>query len=276
LILEDDSELLSISIGFLTSLFFFLITNSSLSLFDEAELDTFTLGNGDSRGLTVTNDENVLQPGGENIALHISDVGNIEGTLMLLDRLKNTNTTNIVSSNEHNRGTVGELDNRLDITSGEINLDRIVDGDVGVRISHGSTVMGSNVRDLLLVDGLFNNLAELELGLIRGDRVSLEAALGVKEDSEVLVSFLDRDDVHVTKRETRISSRFTINLDETILILDNLSGLLSVEGITESLLEENVEGDALSKLVRTRGRPGRVNTLKFSKVPLLGSSNSLQ
>jgi hypothetical protein len=131
------------------------------------------------------------------------------------------------------------------------------------------------MRDLLLVDGLSNDLAELELGLSRIDGVSLETTLGIEEDSEVLVSLLDGDDVHVAERVTRISSVLSVNLNETILVLDNLSGLLSVKGVAESLLEENVERDALSELVRTRGRPGGVNSLEFTKIPLLRSGDSL-
>jgi len=274
LILEDDSELLITSIvGFLSG-FLLLITNPVGSLLNKAELDTFTLRNGDSRGLTVTNNKSVLDSSGENVALHISDVGNVEGTWMLLDGLEDTNTTNIVSTNEHNRGTVGELDNGLDVTGGEVNLDGVVDGDIRMRISHGSTVVGRDVRDLILVDGLSDNLAKLELGLSRVDRVSLEATLGIEEDSEVLVSLLDGDDVHVAKRVARISSVLSVNLDKTILVLDDLSSFLSIEGIAKSLLEENVERDALSELVRTRGRSGGVNSIEFTKVPLLGSGKS--
>lgn len=263
------------SIAILSGLLLGLVTELGGSLFDEGELDTLTLRKRDGRGLAITNNEDVGKSSGELVVVGIDNVGSVEGTRMLLDRLEDTNSTNIVTTNEHDSGTVGELDDGGDLTSGKVELDGVVQGDVGVRISHGSTVVGRDVRDLLLVDGLSDNLAELELGLLLVDLVSLESTFDIKEDSEVLVSSLNGDDVHVTKRESGVSSELTVDLDETFLVLDNLSGLLSVEGVAESLLEENIQGDALSKLVRTGGRSGTVDTLKLTKIPLLGSGNSL-
>ena len=40
-------------------------------------------------------------------------------------------------------------------------------------------------------------------------------------------------------------------------------------------MEQHREGDALSELVGSGGRLGSVHSLKFSKIPLLGSGNSL-
>merc|ERR1711990_201706 len=112
--------------------------------------------------------------------------------------------------------------------------------------------MGRNMRNLILVDSLFDDLAEFEFSFVVINLVSLETAFNIKEDSEVLLGPLDGDDVHVTKRESRVSSSLTVDLDKAFLVLDDLSSLLSIEGVAESLLEEYVQGDALSKLVRTR------------------------
>jgi hypothetical protein len=136
--------------------------------------------------------------------------------------------------------------------------------------------MGSNHRDLILADRLSDDLAEFEFSFVVINLVSLETAFNIKEDSEVLLGSLDGDDVHVTKRESRVSSSLTVDLDKAFLVLDDLSSLLSIEGEAESLYEEYTQGDALLKLVRTRGRSGGINTLKLSKVPLLRSGKSLQ
>jgi len=246
-----------------------------LSLFDEGEFDTLTLRKRDGRGLAITNDENITNSSGELVVPGIDNVGSIEGTSMLLDGLEDTDSTNIVTTGEHDSGSGGKLDDRLDLTSGEVDLDSVVDADVGMGISHGSTVVGGDVRDLLLVNALSNDLAKLEFSFLGVNLVSLESALDIKKDSEVLVGLLDGDDVHVSERESGVSSVLTIDLNKTFLVLDDLSSLLSVESIAESLLEEYVQGDALSELVRTRGRSGAVNTLELAEVPLLGSGESL-
>jgi len=202
-------------------------------------------------------------------------VSNVEGTLMSLDGLEDTDSTNVVTADEHDGGTVGELDDGADLTGGEVDLDGVVEADVGVRESDGSTVVGSDVRNLLLVDGLADDLAELEASLLSLDSVGLESALHVKEDSEVLVGALDGDNIHGTEREAGVSSDLAVDLDEALLVLDDGSGLSTVKGVLKSLLEENIERDALSELVGTRRRSGTVDTLELAKVPLLGGSDSL-
>lgn len=252
-----------------------LVTESGITLLDKRKLDTLTLRKRDGWGLAVTNNENVGDTSGEGVASGILDVSKIVGTLVLLDGLEDTDSTNVVSAGEHDSGTVGELDNGADLTSGKVDLDRVIETNVWVRESEGSAVVGSDVRNLLLVDRLASDLAELEAGLVGSDLVGLESALDVVEDSEVLVGSLNRDNVHVAKWVSVVTSDLAINLDETLLVLDNLASLLSVEGILESLLKEHIEWDALPKLVRTRRWSGAIDALQLAKVPLLRSGHSL-
>jgi hypothetical protein len=53
----------------------------------------------------------------------------------------------------------------------------------------------------------------------------------------------------LSEGESVVSSDLSVDLDESLLILDNLSSLVSGGGVLEFLLEENIEGNALSKLV---------------------------
>ena len=268
---RPDLSVVAVIITFALS----LVTESGITLLDKRKLDTLALRKRDGWSLTITNNEDVRDSGGERVTLGVLDVGNVIGTLVLLDGLEDTNSTNVVSSGQHDSGTVGELDDGADLTSGEVDLDGVVETNVWVRESEGSAIMGSNVWDLLLVDGLTSDLAELEAGLSGVDLVGLESTLDVVEDSEVLVGSLDRDNVHVAKRESWVTSDLTVDLDETLLVLDNLSGFLSVQSVFKSLLKENIERNALPKLVRTGRWSGTVNTLELAKIPLLGSSDSL-
>ena len=131
-------------------------------------------------------------------------------------------------------------------------LDGIRDLDIGVGISDGSSVMGNDVGDLVLSELLLNNLEELEGSLLLVNLVGDESSLDVVEDSEVLVGLLNCNNIHLSKRESVVSSDLSVNLDESFLILDNLSSLVSGVSVLESLLEEHIEGNALSKLMRSR------------------------
>ena len=49
----------------------------------------------------------------------------VEGTWMLLDGLKDTNSTDVVSSGEVNSGTIDKLDDTLDLASCQVYLYKI-------------------------------------------------------------------------------------------------------------------------------------------------------
>ena len=123
--------------------------------------------------------------------------------------------------------------------------------DVGVRIPDGSAVVSDNIGNLVLAHRLTLDGAELESGLLSVDLVSLVATLGIEEDSEVLFSLGNANDVHDAEGEAGISSDFVVNLDQTFLIPNDLNGLLTSESVVESVSEENSQRDAFSSFVGT-------------------------
>ena len=138
-----------------------------------------------------------------------------------------------------------------------------------------SAVVSHDVRDLLLADALLGDLAELETGLVLLDLVRLESALGVNEDSEIFICSFNRNNVHDAEREFVVSSGLAVDLDQSSLVLHDLSSLVSGEGVLESLLEEDIERNAFSELVGTGGWSSCVDSLELSEIPRLGSGNSL-
>lgn len=77
------------------------------------------------------------------------------------------------------------------------------------------------------------DLAELELGLLGLDAVDGEAALGVVDETEVLASLLERDDVHEASGEGGVGADLAVNLDQT-LHHDGLD-LTTVQGVLETI-----------------------------------------
>ena len=102
-----------------------------------------------------------------------------------------------------------------------------------------------------------------------------ESTFDIEEDSEVFISFFNCNYIHLTKWESWISSDLAVNLDETLLVLDDLSAFVSAESVLEFLLEKNVKWNAFSKLVWTWRWSGSIHTLELSEVPLLWTSNPL-
>lgn len=110
--------------------------------------------------------------------------------------------------------------------------------DVWVGESEGSTVVGNNVGNLVGAHSLSLDAAELELSFLGVNLVSLVSTFHVVEDSEVLSSSVDGDDVHDTKRELGVSSDLAVDLDESFLVFNDLNSLLTRNCISQSISKE--------------------------------------
>lgn len=77
------------------------------------------------------------------------------------------------------------------------------------------------------------DLAELELSLLGLDAVDGEATLGVVDETEVLASLLEGDDVHEASGESGVGADLAVNLDQT-LHHDGLD-LTTVQGVLETV-----------------------------------------
>lgn len=96
----------------------------------------------------------------------------------------------------------------------------------------------------------------------------------------MLVGLGDGDDIHGSDWESWVSSDFTVNDDVSDTLgfgtgFDDLSGLISVKSILQSLLEKDGKWDALSSLMWTSGWLGGINTSQFTEIPGFWSVNSL-
>jgi len=141
---------------------FFNISSLLISLFNKSKSNTFTLWKRDGVGLTVTDDEDVTDSGGELVSSDIFDVSDIESTWMSLDGGEGTDSTDIVSTGKDDGGVVSELDNLLNGSGGEVDLDGIVFADVWMWESDGSSIVGDDMWDLVFADKFLGNFAKFE------------------------------------------------------------------------------------------------------------------
>ena len=102
------------------------------------------------------------------------------------------------------------------------------------------------------------DLAELVLSLLGLNSVDGETALGVVDETEVLASLLDGDDIHEASGVGRVSPDLAIDLDQALH--DNRRDLLARKSILEAVAEENGEGKGFTELVGTGGGAGSLLT----------------
>jgi hypothetical protein len=93
-----------------------------VTLLNEGKTDTLSLGEGNKGLFAVTDDENVGETGGKSVATGVLDVGDLVGTGVVFDVLEDTNTTDVVTTDDEDGGAVVKLDNTVDLTSLKIEL----------------------------------------------------------------------------------------------------------------------------------------------------------
>lgn len=117
------------------------------------------------------------------------------------------------------------------------------------------------------------DLAELVLSLLGLDTVDSEAALGVVNQTEVLASLLDVDDIHEAGGEGHVGADLVVDLDQALH--DNGLGLAVVEGVLQAVADEDDQGEAVASLVGTGRGLGSVATGQFVQQPVLGGAKAL-
>ena len=247
---------------------------TTLCLLDDRELDTLSVGERDEGVVVLADDKDVAETSRELVADSITDVDNLKGTGVLLTTDKDSDTASVTTASGHDKVANLEGDIVDDLASGKVDLDSVVDADLGVRITDGASVVGDEVGDITTAHGGLLDLAELELGLLRGDAVDGEAALLVIEDTEVLAGLGDADDVHEASGEAGVSADLSVDLDET---LDNdISHLTAGKSVLETVADEDVERKALTERVRTHAGTRGICTAHLVEHPAGGSCDTLK
>jgi len=110
------------------------------------------------------------------------------------------------------------------------------------------------------------DFAQFVCSLLVGDAVNSKAALGIVHESEILARLFNGDDIHEASRICSIVANLAIYLDETLH--DNRLSLAAVQGILQSVAEENDERKAVTQLMRTRRGTRSIGTRELIKKPM--------
>ena len=249
-------------------------SETSISLLSNGKLDTLALGKGDPRLSTLTNDENVRKTGNEGVVKSILDVDNVETTLVTFKMGDGTNTTQISATGDHDNVAGTELDVVNNLSSSKVDLDGVVSLDKGIGVTDSATIVCNKEWNTLLAKLNLLDLGKLERSLLLGDLVDGKTTLDVVDETEVLTSLLESDNIHETSGEGGVSSDLTVNLNKS-LHEDGLD-LTTVKSIFQTVSKEDDEGKRFSEFVGTGRRSGGVSAGKLVKHPVGWSCETLQ
>ncbi len=155
-------------------------------------------------------------------------------------------------------------------------LNGVVGFNVRMAESYSSSIMGDDVRDGVRTSGMAKDFAELELGFSSINFVENEASLHVIEQSVMLATLFDCDNVVVANWEMWVASDLVVDLDVASLVLNNHDDLAVVEGVSEAASQEHHQGHTLTELVRSWGRSWCPNARELVQHPVFRSKDSLQ
>ena len=244
------------------------------ALLKDGLLDTTSLGKSHLWMVTHSDDEDVLQSGGEGVSLGILDCNNREGSLVFLNVHELSHTSSVTSLGDHDHGTEFELDNVRHLTSGDINLDGVIDLDIRVGVSQSASIVSDSNWDLVSGDINLGNAAELIDRFGFFDSVKDITSLCVEKETKAVARLVEFDDIHETSWVVLVSSDFSIHLDATFHA--NLHALLVGKCILQTITKDNGDREAFTQLVRTRGGSRSPDSAHFPEVPVLWSMEALQ
>jgi hypothetical protein len=184
-------------------------------------------------------------------------VDDVERTRVRFNILDVTNATSVSSLSDDAQISHIEGQDVQDLAGGNIDLDNIVGLDDWVRVADGAAIVCDKEGNLLLAEFNLYDAAQLEGLLLVRDSVKSVPTLGIKDKSKLVASLGDLNDVHEASREVGVGADATINLD-VLLHADHL-GLLTSQGVLESVSEDQDERQGCSQGVRSLGWTGSLH-----------------
>merc|ERR1719189_2679636 len=188
--------------------------------------------------------------------------------------LNDTDSANVVPAADNRQVSSLELHVVNHLISGKVHADSVVCFDLGIWIAESPTVVRSGIRDATRTSLDFPDAAELVARFLLLNFVQGKTAFGVVQKAEILLRFVDRDDILEPSRIEHVRPNLAIHLDESLH--NNHLNLSVGQGILETLPEHDNEGQALTCLVWAWGGHRSPAALQLVQHPMLRCIHALQ
>jgi len=225
-------------------------------------------------GVSFSQNEGVVHEGGPGVADGVLHVNDVLSSVVLLTGNNNANTASVTAAGCHGEVADFELGEILEGSGGKVELDNVVNLDVGVRIANSATVVCDDEGDSLGAESDLADTAELELGLLGVDLVEGETALGIIEQTENFVRSIDLYYVHESRREAGVCADLLVDFHQTLH--EDEGNFLLGQGILKSVSQHENEREALSGLVGTSGGLGGPHSAHLVEHPGLRGVQTLK
>ena len=177
------------------------------------------------------------------MTIGISDSNQIVVTVELVDGLNDSDSSDVVTLGAVSNVSDLHFVDGIDSSSLEVELDGVLDLNFLGEELEGSSVVGDEIADLVWSNEFLLNSAELEvlLGSLEWDQ--FESSFDVVEDSEGFVELWNVNNVHESARILGVSSDFLIDVEKSLLLVENGVNFSGIEGNAKFVSEDNLNWD---------------------------------
>jgi hypothetical protein len=205
------------------------------------------------------------------MSLGIPDMDDVESSLMSFRVADSSDPACVLSSRDHDEVAAFQPEELADFVGGQVELDGVVDSDVGVRVADRAAVVRNEVRHVVRRHQSALHLAKLVLRLFCVDRVQQETTLDVVQQAIVLVRRMNRQHVLEARRERGICARLAVHTHVSALLFHDHRRLALRQGHLQAVPQTNHQGKAFTTLVRTGGGSWSPSSTHLPEHPVVRS-----
>jgi len=222
-------------------------SNSGITFFSNGLSDTLVSWERYQRFIAFSKKEDVGQSCGESMASGVFDIDDIEGTWMFFTGLDGTNSTDVLTADDHTDVTGIEFNPVGDFSGSDVDFYGVTDHNVWVGVTDGAAVVGGEEWNVVLSQDDVLYSAEFVRSFFSSDSVNDVASFGIKYQSEVFVGLIESDNIHETGWVFDIGSYFTIDFNH--LAHHDFLAFASSKSILQTVSDENGQRQALTEFV---------------------------
>merc|ERR1711937_82172 len=136
-------------------------SKAAITLFGDGEFDSFSRRERDEWLLTLADNEAKVKTCCKSVTGGILNSYDIERTVVAVTVLEGTDATHVVTASNDGEVANLKLDEVNNLAGVEVELNGVVDTNVRVGVSDGTSVMRVDLRDLVLTDPQLLDFAKL-------------------------------------------------------------------------------------------------------------------
>lgn len=220
-----------------------VILKSLLLFLKNVSENTISLWKRDLSLVLVSNDNDIRGSSSELMTIGISNSDQIVVSIELINGLNDSNSSDVVTLGAVSNVSDLHFVNGINSSSLKVKLNSVLNLNLMVKELEGSSVVSDEITDLVWTNEFLLDSAEFEVLLGSFEWNQFESSFDIVEDSEGFVELWNINNVHESAWVLWISSDFLIDVEKSLLLVENGVNFSGIEGNAKFVSEDNLNWD---------------------------------